>query len=408
MLEPLIAIAARRRCRSLARVLGLVMTAALVAAGLVGVTAPANAAPRGTAVSCGVTITRSVVLHRDLTGCPSNGIVIGADNITLDLNGHKISGDMALVDCERGTACDRGVDNSQGHSGVTIMNGSISGFAIGVWLEDADTNKVRKLRVAENAFVGILVIEARRVELTRNTVVRNGIGNDGGGIGLIASHHSLVERNVANNNGSAGLQAIEGSENNVISRNEVVDNPHSGLSIDGSRNRVALNLLARNGDNMIVAGDRNLVSRNRIRNAAGCEDNGCGFGISFEHGVGNRFTRNLITRAKVGIRVDAFDSPASDTTIDRNLVVGASSDGIVVDLEQVGPVTGTRIYRNVVIGSGDDGIDVNSAATKLTGNTTLRNADLGIEAVTGVTDGGHNRAAGNGNPAQCTGVVCTP
>jgi len=32
--------------------------------------------------------------------------------------------------------------------------------------------------------------------------------------------------------------------------------------------------------------------------------------------------------------------------------------------------------------------------------------DLGIEAVAGVTDGGGNHAAGNGNPAQCTNVDC--
>ena len=31
---------------------------------------------------------------------------------------------------------------------------------------------------------------------------------------------------------------------------------------------------------------------------------------------------------------------------------------------------------------------------------------LGIEAVFGVTDGGGNRAHGNGNPSQCTNVAC--
>jgi hypothetical protein len=44
--------------------------------------------------------------------------------------------------------------------------------------------------------------------------------------------------------------------------------------------------------------------------------------------------------------------------------------------------------------------------TTLTGNHALRNGDLGIEAVFGVTDGGRNKAHGNGNPAQCTNVAC--
>jgi parallel beta-helix repeat protein len=217
-----------------------------------------------------------------------------------------------------------------------------------------------------------------------------------------------VERNVVDGN-PAGLQVIFGSNDNVIAKNKVTDNPDSGISVDGNHNRVNRNTVARNGDDTIVAGDHNVVSRNRVSDALGCADGGCGYGISFEHGVGNRFTRNHVTGTQVGIRVDAFDFPATDTIIDRNVIRDAAKDGIAVNLENTGhQVAGTYLYRNVVIGSGDDGIDVESSATTLTHNTTLRNADLGIEAVAGITDGGHNHAAGNGNPAQCTGVVCTP
>jgi hypothetical protein len=49
---------------------------------------------------------------------------------------------------------------------------------------------------------------------------------------------------------------------------------------------------------------------------------------------------------------------------------------------------------------------VDSVATTLTRNRAFRNHDLGIEAVPGVTDGGGNKAAGNGNPLQCTNVFC--
>ena len=69
-------------------------------------------------------------------------------------------------------------------------------------------------------------------------------------------------------------------------------------------------------------------------------------------------------------------------------------------------VTDTLILRNTAIGAGDDGIDVDSAETTLTRNGAFRNDDLGIEAVPGVTDGGGNKAAGNGNPLQCTNVFC--
>ena len=64
------------------------------------------------------------------------------------------------------------------------------------------------------------------------------------------------------------------------------------------------------------------------------------------------------------------------------------------------------LERNSAFRAGHDGIRVDSAAAQLTGNAAFFNHDLGIEAVTGVTDGGGNRAYGNGNPAQCTGVAC--
>jgi hypothetical protein len=43
-------------------------------------------------VACGDTITHDTTLHNDLTNCTTDGLVIGADNITLDLNGHTIDG----------------------------------------------------------------------------------------------------------------------------------------------------------------------------------------------------------------------------------------------------------------------------------------------------------------------------
>jgi hypothetical protein len=59
-----------------------------------------------------------------------------------------------------------------------------------------------------------------------------------------------------------------------------------------------------------------------------------------------------------------------------------------------------------VFGAKDHGVDVNSPKTKLTRNVARRNGDLGIAAVRGVIDGGGNKASGNGDPRQCTHVVC--
>jgi hypothetical protein len=84
------------------------------------------------------------------------------------------------------------------------------------------------------------------------------------------------------------------------------------------------------------------------------------------------------------------------------VVRGATVDGLLVE----STASDTLLERNIAIGAGDDGVDVDNAATTLTRNLAFRNGDLGIEAVAGVTDGGENQAAANGNPAQCTNIVC--
>ena len=50
---------------------------------------------------------------------------------------------------------------------------------------------------------------------------------------------------------------------------------------------------------------------------------------------------------------------------------------------------------------------VNAPSTTLTANAAYQNASFGIRAVNGVTDGGGNKASGNG-VAQCSpALVCT-
>ena len=73
----------------LATLVGLAVTVILVLAGVVAL----SGAEAASKVSCGDTITTDTTLHHNLVNCPNNGIIIGADNVTLDLNGHTIDGD---------------------------------------------------------------------------------------------------------------------------------------------------------------------------------------------------------------------------------------------------------------------------------------------------------------------------
>ena len=85
-----------------------------------------------------------------------------------------------------------------------------------------------------------------------------------------------------------------------------------------------------------------------------------------------------------------------------NLVKGSRVDGFLVNAKD----DHSLLRRNTARGAGDDGFDIQSRTAKLTRNRARRNGDLGIAAVRGVIDGGGNRASGNGDPRQCTNIVC--
>ena len=266
-------------------------------------------------------------------------------------------------------------------------------------------NLLTHLRVTRSLFSGLIVVDADNTRVEHSTVNANGLTTDQAGIAVFASRRTTFEHDVVSGNGDIGLFAVEGTDASRIAHSLFADNFEAGIILDGSDNVVVKNHLRRNGDGVVVSGDRNVIEGNHLTDTLGC-DGECGNAISFEGGSGNLIKDNLIDRTHWGIRLDAFTGLAADTVVQGNRVRDASSDGIVIDLNQVGPVTGTIVDRNRVFRSGDDGIDVNAKDTTLMRNVANHNADFGIEAPAGVTDGGGNHAAGNGNPLQCLHVSC--
>lgn len=370
------------------------------------------AAAQAVHVSCGQIITVDTKLANDLVDCPRHGIIIGADGITLDLNGHTIDGDATPIEnCPQDEPCDVGVVNSAIRNGtpfngpgfdhVTIQNGSVQEFAeVGVYVVGAvdsvlrrmDTSRsefesdgvhfidcthcriedssasaysvgfvvvrsrdvvIQRSDASDNTFAGIIVAESERVEVSDNTVARTVAGD---GIVFILSEHGLVERNhLFDNFGGVGLVS---SHHNDVSHNSAHDNHFVGIYGYGSDwNRITRNAITRNGD-----GSEGGIRLLAAEDGEGADNNAL---------IGNRLVRNV-------------------------------GDGILVDPGQ----SGTIIERNVARLNSDDGIDVGSSSTTLFKNKLIRNHDLGIEAVSGVTDSGGNLAVHNGNVLQCLNVLC--
>jgi parallel beta-helix repeat protein len=124
------------------------------------------------------------------------------------------------------------------------------------------------------------------------------------------------------------------------------------------------------------------------------------FGIAVADGSsGNVVDKNTLS-GNGDFAIGLFSGP-SNNLVEKNDVVSTRGHGIQVSAD----ATGSSLEKNNVSTSGLNGIHVEAPSTTITKNTAVRNTNLGIYAP-GAVDGGGNKASGNGNPAQCVGVVC--
>ena len=383
---------------------------AVVAAGLL------FAGPAGAeTVSCGQVITADTTVDNDLVDCPEDGLVIGAPGITLDLNGHGISGRFDGHDCQTDCIARHGID-SRGFDRITIKNGSVGNFKAGVFLQGTAHSRLVDLRLTGGPTplatgVGLLLLRSdhnrvQRVtsgrgdpgillwESRRNAIVNSVAGGSVSihrGTGLVL-YAGSDENRIADTRISGdwtGLEIIESDGNRVAGceaggyvgnrlegdRNVVIgcklDGGRSpGMSVDGSRNRIKENTVSGDGG-LLLSGDRNLIAGNSVRDSF--------FG---------------------GIVVGAGDR----NTVRDNSVVNSSSPSYGIHVRT--QTTRTRLVENVVTDSEYDGIFVEAPGTVVGRNTANDNGDLGINAVSGIVDAGGNAASGNGNPLQCINVAC--
>lgn len=296
------------------------------------------------ALDCGAVLTQSTALSSDLNCGPGQvALVIGASGITVDLKGHTLSG-PATGSLDTGGI---GILVPAPYGNVQIRNGTIRGFGLGVRLDTTSGNAVRTLTLQQN-IRGIDVANANANLLEKNRIEQSAL--DAVRLGGVSSGNVVRQSTLVDN--VFGISAADDTGNNTVLQNTVTGGGAFGIAV-------------------FTTGSGNVVSRNVVSGTAGD-------GIA-------------VTASAVG------------TLVSQNNVSGTGRDGVLV-----GDATrGTRLEQNTATANADDGLDVRSAATTVTKNTATDNADLGIEAVEGVTDGGGNTASGNGNPLQCTGVICS-
>ena len=421
---------------------------------------PAPAEPSGAPVTvhCGQVVTESIRVANDLTNCPREGLVVGAPNIVLDLDGHTIDGPDYLIENASGQeeGFPAGIRNS-GHTNVVIRNGTVQQFGWGVLLSAGTTHTViDDLTILRNAVAGVELFDADDGR-NGNTIRHSTIADNELGVQLIAGSENsvLFDNEITGNLGEAiWLQAggghrielntvhgiptdplldsdggvlLEGTSGNLLLTNTIRDTGDAGVIIHrGShRNRVVDQRLYRNGDAGVVIadGDRNevigsvshrqsdggivvsnahhtVLRDNNLRfNPSGVEASGTNHLVLEDNNASDSLQTGFELGEGVGIRVRS-------NRADRTGGDGISLESALFDAAGA-PIGGAVLEGNTTNENRSDGIAVADGGHTLRANDAFNNAGWGIDAGDGLTtiDGGNNRASGNGRPEQCSGVA---
>jgi hypothetical protein len=149
----------------------------------------------------------------------TQGIVISADNVSLDLNGFSIFGPVVCTGSPSTTSCtgSSGVGVRSSKRSVSVENGSVSGMSTGIELLGSGDSRIEKVHADSNAIDGIRI----------SGIVRDSTASHNGQNGILASR-GVVSGNVTFGNGLIGIQ-VQSCPASVVG-NTSYDNGISNLS----------------------------------------------------------------------------------------------------------------------------------------------------------------------------------
>ena len=187
---------------------------------------------KGTNDLCGATILADLELDQDLA-CPGSGLIVGADGITLNLNGHVISG----------TGVGDGVA-IVGRTDVTVKGGRIQNFVAGVRIASSSDNDIKDNALVGNTegidcaagCVGNTIKEnefrenrARGIMLrgttSDNVVKENVFTGNRVGILLFGAVNSIVKENILSSSIVANIRVNVLATGNLIKENTASSSP---------------------------------------------------------------------------------------------------------------------------------------------------------------------------------------
>jgi len=181
-------------------------------------------------------LTRSITLSHDIGPCAGDGIVVTANNVTVDLNGHKVFaapgrrvGDFAGI-------------HLVGASRDTVKNGEVTGFDAGVFVDRGSANTLTHLNVHDNlgapdpaSFLGdgIVLMHSSDNTIAGNTVTHNG-NFDGIGVLGLGSNNNTIRDNAVQRNTDLGTANFGSGSGIIVDAFLEVEDPNRGQSLRGT------------------------------------------------------------------------------------------------------------------------------------------------------------------------------
>lgn len=269
----------------------LVIRSMLLALALGGV---ALAAPSVAAANpaCGATVKHNVTLtgNMDCSGSETNGINVGKSGITINLDGHTLTGPGG------GTCCYYGIENTAGYDKVTLEDGTVNDYFYGVqfWyttgarflhvkalhndegfdIENSQDGVIDRSAASHNTTNGFNLMGNTNVNVTSSKAAHNGFNgvadtqslatldhvttNANGGWGVyveqparVGANYYTIENSTADHNFQDGFDVAENYPTYlyqaIVLDNTANDNDHYGFYADvmakGKGNRASGNTI---------------------------------------------------------------------------------------------------------------------------------------------------------------------
>ena len=191
-------------------------------------------------------VSESFTLANDMT-CQGDGMVIVADNVTVDLGGHTLTGPGMGPQTWPLPQLDSVGVRVGGHTGVTVRNGKTQMFSTGIYFIDMVSSEIDSVTTLRNRFgfyihasekitvknsdvefniYGLHLQSSNDCVLQNNLLARQTYNSPGGyGLYLYASSRNRVTDNTIDSNINWGIWFSDAKENVIFHNNVVGNNP---------------------------------------------------------------------------------------------------------------------------------------------------------------------------------------